>query len=105
MRLRSARAESCWQRGRTRERRGCGMFNRSVRFWNPGTCEPHGEPFITEDRLVSLTFSPDGKQMATGSGSVAQLWDVTTRKRLGKPQRRGGVIRGVQFCPDGKRWA
>ena len=54
----------------------------------------------------SLTFSPDGKSLATGgdSGSV-QLWDVMTGNELQKLTGDQGPVYSVAFTADGKSLA
>ncbi|QDU24065.1 sigma-70 family RNA polymerase sigma factor [Urbifossiella limnaea] len=60
-----------------------------------------------EDRVQSVTFSADGKQLAVGGrGGAAQhtvtMWDAATRRQLwaGGPVPAGTT--GVSFSPDGK---
>ena len=66
-----------------------------------------------EDRrpryVSSITFSPDGKTLASG-GSSFRLWDATTGRALGEPLRidDGGnshSVKSVAFSPDGKTLA
>ena len=52
---------------------------------------------------LDLALSPDGHTLAAGrtDGTIA-LWDVTTRKLLGKPfGAQGREIRSLAFSPDG----
>jgi WD40 repeat protein len=55
---------------------------------------------------MSLAFSPDGKLLATGSESRAELWDVSSRGPIGRPLdvKDEGFL-SVAFSPDGKRLA
>ncbi len=59
----------------------------------------HAEP------VVAVTFSPDGKTLASGDREdVVRLWDLTTGKSTGT--RTDEVsMRGVAFSPDGRTLA
>ena len=62
------------------------------------TLEGHG------DTVISVCFSPDGKQLATGSGDrTVQLWDVETGACVKTLQGHGDGVFSVCFSPDG-RW-
>jgi WD40 repeat protein len=53
----------------------------------------------------SVTFSPDGKELALASQNVL-LWDVATQKLLKLLENpQGGDVRGLVFSPDGKKLA
>lgn len=60
--------------------------------------------------IHALTFSPDGKRLASGNGAASgaitvKVWDVATgREELTLPPFRG-MICGLAFSPDGRRLA
>jgi WD40 repeat protein/tetratricopeptide (TPR) repeat protein len=49
-----------------------------------------------------LTFSPDGRLLATAHGTTAQLWDTVTWQPHGPPLQLEKIIGAVVFSPDGK---
>ena len=57
--------------------------------------------------VVSVTFSPDGKRIASGSlDKTICLWDAETGLQLGSPLTgHTDHICSVAFSPDGKRIA
>src|SRR5262249_8340423 len=53
--------------------------------------------------VYALAFSPDGRQIATGSGAVSgevRFWDAATGELLAKEDSR--AVRGIAFSRDGK---
>jgi len=56
--------------------------------------------------VTSMTYSPDGKTLATGdAGGGIRLWDVRRRlEMLSLPGHRG-VVSALAFSPDGRRLA
>jgi WD40 repeat protein len=54
----------------------------------------------------SVAFSPDGKQVASGSvDNTVRLWDTTTGAALQTLKGHSGSVSSVAFSPDGKQVA
>ena len=91
-------------------------FDGRTRFWDVRTREQLGRPLknpIDEDTGTpdvgdAVAFSPDGTIVATeGTADAAiRLWDVRTRKQIGKPLNTDtNGIGGIAFSPDGNTLA
>ena len=53
--------------------------------------------------LITLTFSPDGKTVLTGSrDTTAQLWFAKTGAKVGEPLKHESAVMSVVFSRDGK---
>ena len=62
----------------------------------------------SKDYLPSLSFSPDGKTLATGGGlseSDIRLWETASGKELGRLKGHKSWVSSLVFWPDGKRLA
>jgi len=91
----------------------------TVKLWNAKTGELIGKPLNhlsgrRKDKMVwSAAFHPDGRILATGTGTVAvnsfkggiRFWNVETGELLGEPIPLSGGVRGLAFSTDGKRLA
>jgi WD40 repeat protein/serine/threonine protein kinase len=54
-------------------------------------------------RVMTVAFSPDGKQMVSGSEDMTlRLWDVTTGHCVRTYDGHHGFVLSVAFSPDGK---
>ena len=60
----------------------------------------------TRDASSSVTFSPGGKHLASGSrDNTARLWDVATGAMVRTLTGPKGGVTSVAFSPDGKALA
>jgi WD40 repeat protein len=61
--------------------------------------------------ITQITFSPDGKRLATSTGDYrkwreageVKLWDAATGSEIAAIGHHAGEVKGVRFSPNGKR--
>jgi hypothetical protein len=65
--------------------------------------------FAHQDGVHAVAFSPDGRLVATASGATAEVWEVSSRKRVATLSHQFAVqlphlykVWAVAFSPDGR---
>ncbi len=78
------------------------FFEGNVRLLNAATGLPIGPPLRHQAAVVSVSFSPDGKTILTGSeDNTARLWDAATAQPLGQPMVHESPLDSARFCSNG----
>lgn len=95
-----------------------GSGSNTLTIWDVATGNPqatlNAAPYVsgaaalrgTNDapQVYSVAWSPDGKQLAAGSGiNVILVWDVASGELLGTLNGDFGVVSSVVWSPDGKQ--
>lgn len=74
-----------------------------VEVWNTTSGRPVTHPLLHQNRIFSIEFSPDSKQVITATANnAARLWQVETGQELRQFQHSSLVYSAV-FSPDGSR--
>ena len=89
---------------------GTTAFNASTGFYQAALSPAGGVELATlkgdDGRVFSVTFSPNGKMLATGgTDGAVKLWDVASRKNTATLQGHEHWVLCVTFSPDGKTLA
>ncbi|KAG8754225.1 hypothetical protein FRC14_005280 [Serendipita sp. 396] len=82
--------------------------NQTIQLWDVETGQALGElPRGHDDWVTSISFSPDGRRMASGSRDMTlRLWDAETGQAFGEPLRdHEDRVTSVSFSPDGRQIA
>jgi WD40 repeat protein/serine/threonine protein kinase/tetratricopeptide (TPR) repeat protein len=74
----------------------------TVSLRDASTGEPVGQGLIHSGNVLSMTFSPDGRLLATGTYEKSvQIWEVATRKPIGQSIPQPDMVNSVEFSQDG----
>jgi WD40 repeat protein len=83
-----------------------GGDDKLMRIYNMAEEELLGEFGGHEGAIRSITFSPDGRTIATGStDKTVRLWSAVTLQELVKLEGHLGAVNSVAFSPDGRTLA
>ena len=82
----------------------------TVRIWDLQADELLSECHIAGQQIAALTFSPDGRRLASGGTTSSQqgilnLWDTTGGREVLSEQFPMAMITTVAFSADGRRLA
>jgi len=85
-----------------------GIFGESrdntARLWDVTTGQEFRRFEGHTEAVWSVAFSPDGRQVLTGSGDkTARLWDAATGKELRRFEGHTEAVWSVAFSPDGRQ--
>ena len=73
-----------------------------MRVWYVATGEQLGQLRGHDRQVLSVSWSPDGTQLASGSvDSTVRLWDASTGAPIGSPLNVNSMVYSVAFSPDG----
>jgi WD40 repeat protein len=73
-----------------------------VKMWDLATCTECLEIGGHRGWISSVTYSPDGRTLATGSRDQStRLWDAATGRELASYDWRAGKVYSVAFAADG----
>ena len=72
-------------------------------FRSVNSRQPIGPPMRHTDGVLSISFSPDGTRLATGSeDGQACVWSAATGQRLAPPMHHKYQVTFVQFVAEGR---
>ncbi|MGD2357205.1 hypothetical protein ACP8WR_13975 [Mycolicibacterium nivoides] len=78
------------------------LQSRAVQVYKTDTMLPAGKLIVPSEDVWTMSFSHDGRILATGGGSgIVELWDTDTGSRLGRPMNDGGgPVWSIEFSSD-----
>ena len=80
----------------------------SIGIWLYEVATSNGLALLPATMVNSVSFSPDGTTLASGSGwnkGAVELWDVATGTNIATLERHTSWVKYVSFSPDGKTLA
>jgi WD40 repeat protein len=91
------------------EERRAVQFDPAIRIWELASGKEVATLEGHEESTHGLAFSPDGKLLASCSGSsqtindqTVRVWDLTTGRELRRFEGHCGAVNAVAFAPDGR---
>jgi RNA polymerase sigma factor (sigma-70 family) len=74
-----------------------------VYLWELATGQARWQTSASDGRAYSLTFSPEGRMLALGSGDhLIHRWDLAAGRELTPFAGHFGAVTSLAFAPDGK---
>jgi len=83
-------------------------YDKLIRLWDVVEQKQIGALEGHQKEIRKLSFSSDGKTIATSSGDENEgifLWDIQSQKLIGTLKGHRGWINGIAFSPDGRTLA
>ena len=81
-----------------------GSYDNSVRVWDVSTGREFNLFKGHTNYVLSVAFSPDGKQIISGSNdNSVRIWDATTGDELKVLEGHTKGVASVAFSPDGRQ--
>ncbi len=77
--------------------------DRSVKLWSSQTGQMLNKTVNLDMRASDMEFSPNGRCLATKTGSQVQLWNVATGELIGLPMGHSDTVTGWCFTADSTR--
>ncbi|KAJ5718705.1 hypothetical protein N7488_004351 [Penicillium malachiteum] len=78
----------------------------TVWIWDPATGQSVATLKGHSDLVRSITWSPDGSQLASGSiDKTVRIWDPTTGQSVATLKGHSDLVRSITWSPDGSQLA
>jgi WD40 repeat protein len=80
----------------------CSQGDSAIRLWDSATGKELCPQACHQGWILSLTLTPDDKQLVTGSSdNTVRLWDAVTGKQLHRLDGAGRQVTSLACAPDG----
>ena len=71
-------------------------------LWDVATRQEKTAIHDHTNEVEDISFSPDGKTLASGKGDQVLFWDINTQQQTGSLNSDGLSVSSIVFSPDGK---